>query len=116
MKSKGKYNNRSKKDADKAMPDSANKKTITLSDEEKATLKALETNLAEAKMTLANAQMQIMALEEQRVQIARKVVEVQNSFMDRVNDLAKDYGIDVTDPTKGRWDLNTATGVFSLVE
>lgn len=41
--------------------------------------------------------------------------EKQKSFVEMIRKFATDYGIDVDDPEKGRWNFDSITGKFTKV-
>ena len=96
-------------------PITAKQGTVTLSDEERAMIRALEANLGQAKMELSNITVQLLAAQDQQRALAQKVVAAANSFQERIQASARAHGISPDDPSKGRWDLNTNTGVFTKV-
>jgi len=96
-------------------PISGKMETITLVDEERALIRALEANLGQAKTELAHATMQLLTLQDQQRGLGRKVAEAATSLQDRVRGAALAHGIAVDDPSKGRWDLNTSTGIFTKI-
>lgn len=87
---------------------------IVLSDTEANLLRALDQNVAGAKMRLADLQIQLLASEQQRLALAQKVLEGQGQLQELVRSTAKANGIDIDDMTK-RWDLNLAKGVITRV-
>ena len=88
---------------------------IRLSDADRTLLQRADSTVATAQRELGAAQMQLMVAEAIRNDAAQKVQAAQNAFMTLVRELATANGVEVDDPTKGRWDLNTAEGVFSRV-
>jgi len=85
---------------------------ITLSEQERGMLQALDANMGAAKLRLAEIQLQIMGLEQQRAVAAQSVVTAQQQLGELARGTATAHGIDTEDMTK-RWHLDPVKGTIT---
>lgn len=79
---------------------------IVLKDEQKEEVVKLEQEVVALKCKLAN-----LYLMQQ--QTAQQVAVAEKAMVDRINDLARTYGIDPDDTSKGRWNFDTKQMTFT---
>lgn len=86
---------------------------LEISDEAKKAVKALDSAIAQAKFTLGNIEYQIAQLYKQRDAAIEGIDKVQKMFTDAVVESAKSLGIETNDPSKGKWNFDANTMVFT---
>ncbi len=91
-------------------------KKVVLSDAEKGEIAPLSQKLRELKAAMADTQLNIMRLESKRLELAEAIMKLDSALMDKAKGTAESHGIDLNDPSKGRWNLDTEGGVFTRVE
>jgi len=86
---------------------------VTLPEEIRAEVQALDHAVGVAKIALADLDLQVEEAEKRREQgrqLARAAIQ---TLVNCVNALATERGINVVDPTKGRWHFDTTAGTFT---
>jgi hypothetical protein len=86
---------------------------LEISDEAKKAVKALDSAIAQAKFNLGNVEYQIAQLYKQRDAAIENIDKTQKMFADAVVASAKSLGIPTDDPTKGKWNFDATTMVFT---
>lgn len=105
-----------KENADTAVSNLAERlDRFKISDAQIAEIRSLEQGVVNAKCAHSDLQRSITEAVERQKQLHVAVEQHFKMFNDRVGSLAREYGINPDDPSKGRWDFNSATGVFTKV-
>lgn len=76
-------------------------------------LQALEQGIISSKCAHSDTARQIRTLQNEADARHNAVEQHFKMFNDRIAQLARDYGIEPDDPTKGKWDFNSTTGTFT---
>lgn len=87
--------------------------TLEISNEAKTAIKGLDSAVAAAKFNLGNIEYQIAQLYKQREAAIENIDKTQKMFTDSVLAAAKSLGIETNDPTKGKWNFDATTMVFT---
>lgn len=82
------------------------KTQITLSDSEKNAINRIRAEMDQARSNLANASFQAYQAERIRDQAAESLVQVNKRLEERIGDIAKDHGVDLTDANAGKWSFD----------
>lgn len=80
--------------------------SYALSDTQKEALTGLVTALDKAKAKLGDF---VVNVEIQKHKLLQHVTESSNELNNMAGTIAAEHGIDVSDPSKGRWNLDTDT-------
>jgi len=86
---------------------------LEISDEAKKAVKALDEAVGQAKFNLGSIEYQITQLYKQRDEAISNIDKTQKMFSDAVVTSAKSLGIETNDPTKGKWNFDVKTMVFT---
>jgi hypothetical protein len=84
------------------MTDATDKLVVELSDEEKQKASALQRDIMNAKLLLADADLKVAAAELARVEHRAKASKATQDYFNALRDFAKDHNLDLSDDSK-RW-------------
>ena len=84
------------------MTDATDKLVVELSDEEKQKASALQRDIMNAKLLLADADLKVAAAELARVEHRAKSSKATQDYFNALRDFAKDHNLDLSDDSK-RW-------------
>lgn len=99
-----------------ASPKNGARKSIVLRGDEKALLHKLDDALIEAKVEFADLSIEMEVLKQRQNVAMQRIVNAQMAVNDRLRLTAMAHDIDVDDPSKGRWNLDMATMVFTRTD
>jgi len=89
--------------------------SLKLTEDEVKALNLLDEGVLRAKLGLADLAMLMLQVEQKRNAGAQSVVNASKAYTDRVGAIAKEHGIDVDDPSKGRWNFDSKTSIFTRI-
>lgn len=89
---------------------------VPLSDEEQAKIRSAESRIIQLKCALADTELQLREMHDKQEQIVAELRKAGEGFFNEVREVARAHGIDPEDSSKGKWNLDTNTMVFSKVQ
>jgi hypothetical protein len=78
-------------------------------------LRQMEDVASKLKTAIADLHMQSRMIEKRVEEVATELVKVQEQFVTKAREFATNLGIDVDNPDKGRWDLDTTSMTFTKI-
>jgi hypothetical protein len=88
---------------------------IPLDKEEITTLKETEDKITKLKLAIADLTMESERARENLITALNSLTKANEEFIGQARTIATAHGVDVDDPAKGRWSLDTQTMVLSRV-
>lgn len=88
---------------------------IKLNEEDIAELRQLEGRVNLVKVALADVQMRILVLEAERANVANEVKTAIDALLVVAAKMTSTHGIDSNDPSKGRWNIDTAAMTLTRI-
>jgi hypothetical protein len=90
--------------------------SLPMKDEDAASVRAIENQILQTKLALADLALQVLEADRQRGLLAAQIREQHDNLMAEVKRIAESYGIDVEGTRdQSKWNLDTASMVFTRV-
>jgi len=90
--------------------------SVSITEEQKSEIQEMQTNLNSMDKEIALLSRREALLQLHRVKLTQQMLDLESAMRNKVGVYAAEKGIDVDDPSKGKWDFNIAEGVFTKKE
>lgn len=90
--------------------------SVPMKDEDAASVRAIENQILQTKLQLADLALQVLEADRQRGLLAAQIREQHDNLMAEVKRIAESYGIDVEGTRdQSKWNLDTSSMIFTRV-
>lgn len=91
-------------------------KSISLTEDEKKKLYLLENSAIKLKCYVCDLYVEQSKVTQKINEAINALEKAQNDFLEAAKNIATSYGIDVNDPNKGKWNLDTTSMKFTKID